>query len=116
MLPDLELPVGGRPEREVHPEVPVSGVLAEDPGRRLEHRDALVVPRPPDVGEMTLEPRRPSHRLEVGGPTVGALAPVVEDAGVEDRVHAQLRELAPQPQERRVVGVPAGGYYLAGPS
>src|SRR3712207_6485861 len=31
-LPDLQLPVGWRTEREVDPEIPVLGVLSKDPG------------------------------------------------------------------------------------
>src|SRR5918998_861773 len=56
VLPDLKLPVGGRPEGEVAPDVPSRGVLPEYSGRYAHHRDALVVPRPAHVREMSLEP------------------------------------------------------------
>src|SRR5919202_6235675 len=58
--------------------------------------------------EMTPEPGSLAHGLEVGGPAIGALPPVVEDAGVEDRVHPEVRERPPQPGQRRVVRVPVG--------
>ena len=58
--------------------------------------------------EVSLEPRRLAYGFEVGRPTVGALATVVEDASVEDRVHPEVRECPPQTGERRVVGVPVG--------
>src|SRR5215213_9031001 len=112
VLPDLELPVVWGPEGKVHPQVPVRGVVAEDSCRHAEHGHALVVPGPPYVREVALEPRRLAHGLEVGRPTVGALAPVVEDARVKDRVHAQIREGSPQPHERRVVRVPVGRHQL----
>src|SRR5215203_6202511 len=44
VLPDLELPIAGGPEREVTSEVPGFGVPSEYPGRHAHHRDALVVP------------------------------------------------------------------------
>src|SRR5829696_6087096 len=80
MLPDLQLPIIGSSEREVAPEVPARGVITEEPCAHAEHGDALVVPWPPYVRDVALESRRLAHGFEVGRPTVGALAPVVEDA------------------------------------
>src|SRR5215216_866069 len=103
VLPDLELPVGGRPEREVASEIPLRRVLAEDPGRRVQHRHTLVVPGPAHVREVTLKPRSLAHALEISWSAVSALAPVVEDARMKDGVHPELGEGPPQREERGIV-------------
>ena len=74
------LPIIGGSEREVALGVPILGIVTEDPYGHAHHGDTLVVPRPPYVRDVALESRRLAHSFEVGRPTVGAPATVVEDA------------------------------------
>src|SRR5215207_8533276 len=113
-LPDLQLPVCGGPEREVHLETPFLGVHLHEVGSYVEDGDALVVPRPSDVREVALEPWHLVDLLVIGRAAVTAFAPIIEDARMKHGVHPQLGEGLPQREEQGIVRVPARRDQLPG--
>src|SRR5215208_4918174 len=96
VLPYLELPIGGGPEREIDLETPFVGVHLHKLGSYVQDGDALVVPGPSDVREVALEPWHLVDHLVIGRAAVTAFAPIIEDARVEDGIHPELGEGLPQ--------------------
>src|SRR5215211_3487029 len=86
-LPGLKLPVVGAAEGEIYFQSPLRWIDALESRAYLEHGDALVYPRPPDVGQVPLEVRGLVDNLVEDRTAVSAFAAIEEDATVEDGVH-----------------------------